>query len=387
MSLSRSRRWAVPAGAVAMLMAAGTALADFHPSVPLTDGSHLEQVVASDLATRGRAVGVSVDRRYPPNYGPLTLAWSGDSGATWRVNTTYGVDSAGTRDAQVTVCGGHVVAIYRAASRDATPIWSIATIAYPLDDYVGVSKRWGAAGARGPDIACVANDEVVSTWFERGGDGWDVRVRTRHAVGPSTSPQSFGLGGGTPSRGLAIATSSTRVYVAWFEGHALKLRRFAIGGSASHTLTNLGTTTIATLPYGNTPKIGADGDRVVLAYSDRADLKVRRSTDRGGSFGSAVTLRDEPFPSEIGALPTTVSVRGSRVAIGALEIGGIDALVGRGLGYRSTDGGGTYDRVSSHLSGRIVAGLVKAGTSYRFAEAWDQSITDPDDEVVRFRRQ
>ena len=96
------------------------------------------------------------------------------------------------------------------------------------------------------------------------------------------------------------------------------------------------------------------------------------------SFGSAQTLRNEPFPSEIGALPTTVAVHGSRVAIGALEIGGIDGPVGKGLGYRSTNSGSSYSHVSTRSQGKLVAGLLTVGGVYKYAEAWDQSISQPD---------
>ena len=119
----------------------------------------------------------------------------------------------------------------------------------------------------------------------------------------SWSPVAVDLGSGTPGRGLSIATSSSRVYVAWFDGNRLKLRRFSIGSSSSHHLTSLGTSTLATLHSGIGPQIGADGDAVILAYLDMASLKVRRSTDKGASFGSARTLRLEGYPGEIGAFP------------------------------------------------------------------------------------
>jgi len=35
----------------------------------------------------------------------------------------------------------------------------------------------------------------------------------------------------------------------------------------------------------------------------------------------------------------------------------------------------------------VMAGLVKIGGSYRYSEAWDQSITQPDPQSIQFRRQ
>ena len=155
-------------------------------------------------------------------------------------------------------------------------------------------------------------------------------------------------------------------------------------GAATIRCTRSGTSTIATLKYGTTPKIGADGDRVILAYMDKADLKVRRSTDKGVSFGSAKTLVNEPFPSEVGAAPTTVAVKGSKVAIGVVEV---NEMSGRGMGYLSTNGGSSYTKQSTHAGGTTVAGLVKVGGSYQYAEAWDQQFSQPNLEQVRHRHQ
>jgi hypothetical protein len=163
------------------------------------------------------------------------------------------------------------------------------------------------------------------------------------------------------------------------------VRRFRIGSGSQHALTSLGTTTVASLRYGRYPEIGAGGARAFLAYMDRADLKVRRSTNRGASFGGARTLRDEPFPSEIGAYPTTVAVRGQRVAIGGIEIGGVDELVGRGLGYMTTNGGSSWRLMATHPHGGTAATLVSTVGVYQYAEAWDQSINDPLIERIRYR--
>ena len=124
--------------------------------------------------------------------------------------------------------------------------------------------------------------------------------------------------------------------------------------------------------------------RLILAYMDGASLKVRRSTDKGDSFTGPRVLRNEAFPGQVGAFPITVAVKGSKVVIGAVES---SPAGGKGLGYRSINGGASFGTVSQHSSGRIVAGLLKVGSGYRYAEAWDQSISNPDPQSVRFRRQ
>jgi hypothetical protein len=376
--MHRTLRAAVPA-ALASLAIAASPVAAFQPTVLLGTADPGVDITLRDHQGRGPALAATGDV-VELGVRNGVLLWSTDSGQTWDNDTLIA-----PREAEAAVCAGRAIAIH---TRDVGAERFVRTSTHQLAADISGGRDWTDSGvARTPDGACVRNHELAVAWFRKTSDGWKVRVRTGVPAGDDLSPQTFDLGSGTPSRGLAVAASADRVYVAWFRGQALKLRRFAIGGAPGHTLTSLGTTTLALLRYGNTPELGADGDRVILAFMDRADLKVRRSTNRGVSFGSPRTLRNEPFPSEIGAFPTTVAVKGSRVAIGAVELGGIEGLVGRGLGYKSTDGGATYSRISSHSSGRVVATLVRPGSVYRYAELWDESISDPSAHRIRFRRE
>lgn len=380
--LGHSLRTGVSVSIAALVAVATPALADFRPSVVAVEGDTGQVLAVTDLAARdGRlamSVHVSIDE------GPRqALAWSDDPEADWAVDVN---DGRASRQSQATVCADQAAMVY-AASDDEGASWVVATYAVPYDGSSGATRDWTTAGvARYPDVACVRDHELVAAWFERDGSGWDVRLRTREPQSAGASPQSFNLGRGTPGRRLAVATSSNRVYVAWFDGRKLKVRRFAIGAAPNHTLTSLGTSTIARLSRGSHPELGADGSRVVLAYMDRNDLKVRRSTNRGVSFGGARTLRDRPSASKVGAAPTTVAVDGARVAIGATEIGAAE-LIGKGYGYKSTNGGVSYRQVSGHSSGRVVATLFTPGSTPRYAEAWDQAVTQPLQPVVRFRRE
>ncbi|MEZ4595924.1 MAG: hypothetical protein R3C32_03235 [Chloroflexota bacterium] len=125
----------------------------------------------------------------------------------------------------------------------------------------------------------------------------------------------------------------------------------------------------------------------MLAYTQGADLKVRRSTNRGVSFSSARTVRDLPDASEVGASASTIVVKGSKVALGVNDIGGIETLTGTGRGYKSTDGGATFTRMTTHIGGRVLATLVRPGSSYRWAELWDRSLSGDSPGTVRFRRE
>lgn len=381
MHVAHALRRALPACALAFVVTATPAIA-FEPSVLVFDGGPGDAVSLTDIAGRGEVLAVtSTITNGPARY--IVMNRSDDGGATWEPN--FIASAYGLREPQVTNCAGHAVAIYRTDQDQPATQWGIQTLGVDLDTgSPSFTDLQGPGVFRIPDVACLANEELVSAMFKKSDGTWRVRVQTSNISGAPLSAQSFSLGTGTPSKGLAIATSSSRVYVAWFDGTKLKLRRFSIGGTASHTLTSLGTTTIATLQYGLYPEIGADGDRVVLAYMDRADLKARRSTNKGASFGGATTIRDEAFPGEIGAYPVNVAVRGSKVAIGALEISEGSR---KGLGYRSTNGGSSYSKVTTRNSGNILAGLVRIGSTDRYAEAYDYRFSDPEFEDIRFRRQ
>jgi hypothetical protein len=98
-------------------------------------------------------------------------------------------------------------------------------------------------------------------------------------------------------------------------------------------------------------------------------------------------LRNLPGASEVGALATTLTMKGDLVALGSVEVGGIETLTGKGVGYKSTNGGATWSKVSSHSGGWLLATLTRPGSSYRWAEVWDRSLSQPSPDVVRFRRQ
>jgi hypothetical protein len=339
------------------------------------EGAPGEHITVTDFMARDDDYAVVTERVLAGDRSAV-LSWSDEGGDTWQHQA---VEGTSTSEPEVAICGGTATAVHRVGSGDTARVRSLTV---PFGGGLQFVRNWTPEGpVRGPDIACVASTYYTIAWFERIDGEWRVRVRT----GAGT-PRTFGLGTGSVGRGLSIATSGDRLYVAWFRGSDLKVRRFRIGSGVDHALTSLGTRTVASLRYGRNPEIGASGARVFLAYMDRADLKVRRSTNRGASFGSARTLRNEPFPSEIGAYPTTVAVRGQRVVIGAIEIGGVEEVVGRGLGYMSTNGGASWTLKSSHSSGGVVASLETSVGDPQYIEVWDESISDPVTERIRLRQ-
>lgn len=389
MRLARHLSRALPCALMSMTLAGGSALADFHPSVTVVQLKGSGTLVLRDLAARGAAVGAAVEIGTGTDR-TLLLRMSADAGATWSTDDVVAEPSAGAiSSSSVFVCNGAVFAPYIVAPTSAPTERHIRALFARLDGTISgeTHVRDGGIASR-PVGACIPGGEYAMAFFRKTSGGtWKARLIVRPADSGADSDQDIDLGPGTPSRGIGITATSSRVFVTFFRGRELRVHRFRIGTGARHTLSSISARTVATLTNGALPKVGADGTRVVLAYMDKADLKVRRSTDTGSSFGSARTLRNEPFPSEIGAFPTSVTVKGSRVAIGAVEEGGIETVTGRGLGYSSTDGGATYRKLSSRSAGRTVATLVKVGSGYRYAEARDDTFTSPASPRVTFRRQ
>jgi hypothetical protein len=388
MTQLRSLRLAVPATLLSLALGATPALA-FQPSVLVIPYPDSQTGNVTDLAARGAAVAFTTDILVGGQR-QIGLAASTDGGATWPIKDWATTGPTTHVESAAAVCAGEAVAIYAEVHPLAYPTARVIRGAtHELGTAIKGGRFWSTSGiARYPEAACVANAELAVAWFQQTDSGYAVKLRTGVPVGDDLTPQTFTLGSGTPSRGLSIAATADRVFVTWFQGSALKLRRFGIGSTSAHTLTSLGTATIASLTDGAYPEVGADGSRVVIAYMHQADLKVRRSTDKGISFGSAIKLRDEPYPSEIGASPTTVAVKGSLVVIGANEIAGDPGgLSGRGLGYKSTNGGSSYTKISSHAGGRLLAAIVRPGSTNRYAEVWDHSLDSPSPGDVRYRRE
>lgn len=382
--MHRPLRTALPTALVALALVATPAMA-LQPSVQVVDVPSTTTGHITDMAGRGSALAITADLT-SGGQRRVGVYWSADRGATW-ANDTVTHATAPVLESAVAVCGGQAVTVYAVALDSTTRL--IRSAANGISVPTGSSRAWTTIGtvARRPDVACVRGVELALAWFEKTSSGYKVVLETGSWNGfDDPSPQRFALGSGTPGRGLSVAATSDRVYVTWFQGSTLKLRRFRIGTTSARTLTSLGTTTLGTFRGGTTPEVGADGSKVIVAYTHGADLKVRRSTNRGVSFAAARTVRNLPDASEVGALATTVAVKGNLVALGIIDVGGIETLTGVGRGYKSTNGGSTFRRVTTHTGGRVLAAVVKVGSKYRWAEAWDRSLSGESPRVVRFRR-
>jgi hypothetical protein len=380
MPLRRPLRRALPL-AVAGLTLTASGVAAFEPAETLILADEGQHYTVTDLAGRGTNAAVSIDGSLDDERW-VTVYWT-QNGTDWDHND---VPASLARESQATICDGWVVVAHAASETAPATDWELWTSRYSLDGLLSGTTVIADSGVnRKPDVACVPEKKIAVAYFAPSGSGPRVQLVVRKAAGEDLAPQSFDIAPGSVSKGLAVAATSQRVYVAWFQGNALKLRRYSVGPAPDRTLTNLGTQTILTHASARNPQLGADGSRVILAYQHQADLRVRRSTDRGVTFSSAVTVRNMPFPSEIATSPTSVTVKGKRVVLGAFELGGVETLTGKGFGYESTNGGATWRLKAKHNGGSKVVTLVTVEGTRRYAEAWDASVAQPAQEFVKFR--
>ena len=394
MDVTRRVRWAAPIALLACVAVATPALADFGPTRTVRTSASGTDLDLTDYAWDNGTIALTWEEFPPAGGRRVRLGWSTDRGTTWQHRQ---VSSFRSRDPQVAACSDFVWAIYRLQPDDVpSDVWMVALTGRSVDGSVveGSLQTFGGQ-AREPDLACVGTRRLASAWFQKSGDTWRVKVHARPVLidpkGDTVPEQSFDLGTGDESRGLAIAATKDMVYVAWFQGNALKLRRFSVGGSPGYLLSSLGTSTVATLAHGWSVELGAQASRVVLAYAQDSDVRIRRSTNEGASFGSAKTLVNNEAGGFASAWPTTVAVKGERMVVGVAEVVGDIGFSGAGFGFISTNGGSSWTRKPGHSNGVLVAGLVKVGSGYRYAEAWDQSLhdesNDPAVERVRSRRE
>ncbi|MET0772590.1 MAG: hypothetical protein ABWZ82_05865, partial [Candidatus Limnocylindrales bacterium] len=297
--MHRSLRMALPAALVSVAIATGP-VAAFQPSVEVVDFTGTEWTGhTTDLAQRGDRLVATWDLEL--GWPSVGIRWSDDAGLSWDTGDTITSGMTPHVESQAAVCAGRAIAAYAVVFDDATRYIGTYAKTFALPPFEN-TRAWSTTGviARRPDVACIANSELAVAWFERLDEGgYKVVLETGGPSAPDPSDERFSLGRGSPSRGLSVAATSDRVYVAWFHGTTLKVRRFRIGSGTAHALTSLGTTTVGTFQGGTTPRIGADGTTLVLAYTHGADLTVRRSTNRGISFGTATTIRNLPDASEV----------------------------------------------------------------------------------------
>lgn len=362
------------------LLLATTTASAFGPTTTVTSDPPV--LAVGDLASRGGDLFLTAEGTFGLDRTALPW-WSTDGGASW--TPADSIEQA--RETQVTICDGEGVMVAGEADAAGATDWRITMRHYSFDGaFSGSTQITPIGNNRKPDVACIANQRAAVVWYRKTDGVHRVQLVIRRIGGEDLNPQAFNVGQGSMAKGLAVAASSQRVLVAWVDGDALKVRRYSVGPGPDFLLTSLGTTTIATHRSIRDPRIDVDGQKAIIAYQHQADLRVRRSFDRGASWGPATTLRNHPYPSEIATSPTTVDLQAKRVAIGAIQLSGVETLQGVGLGWFSGNFGVSWKLRAKHSGGRTVAAVFKDGLQQEYAEAWDQSVSQPASSAIRFRR-
>jgi hypothetical protein len=381
---------------IAALLGGGAApaIAAWEPTRTLRNVPGGELLSVADMAGLGRRAVVGWQEEGSPRR--AYLRWSTDSGSSWGSITP--LDGGARRELAVDTCGAYAWAVsgLRVAAAPAGE-WLVVLDGFEMDGPVVESSLLTLLGqARKPDIACAGGRRLAVAWLQKVGGSHRLKVFTRALfpvfTGSAAQERSFDLGKANLRRGLAVAATKDRIHVAWFTGIVLKHKSFRVGGAPDFGVTPLPTRSLGSFRYGFAPKLGAAGRRVVLAMMNRADLVARVSSDRGGSWGPQRTLLDEPFPSEIGAGPTNADVRGRRLLVSGVEIGGFETLDGRGFLYESPNGGRSWARVKGSLrrGSAVVGAYLSPGASTKAAMAWDDSLgfeAGMGPQSLRFRRQ
>jgi hypothetical protein len=171
-------------------------------------------------------------------------------------------------------------------------------------------------------------------------------------------------------------------------GQDLRFQRFSVTGSdASLEVTAEPAVTLLTSRHDpGQPYLAADGHRVVLAYRDDYETRLKISDDRGLHFGPYMVIGEPSF--EVGGTsPTGVDALGDLILVeqsgsfGEGPGGGVDYS----KGFLSTDGGDSWSETSSHSDGVSVGALFASSGTPIVAEAWDKSLAEgPTSQKLRF---
>jgi hypothetical protein len=348
------------------------------------------EIRVADIAARDAgAVAVGWQENAPGGVKRVWLRRSSNGGSTFR--SALKLDNRQSREIQVDTCDGWAFSAY--TFREAGE-WLVGLGKHALvGPYFEKSALTFGGLSRKPDVTC-AGERLVVVWFQREGDEWRVKL---HARGVNDEPKgdqlpeiNEDLGRGTMEKGLAIAGQGNDVYIAWFDGADVEMRHYGVGPAPDRDLLGIPSALLPDMPDGMVPELGVANDRVVFAYMNEADLRARVSTNGAISWGPERTLENMPFPSEVGAYPTSADVIGTRIVVAGTIVGGIfDELNGEGFLKRTTNDGATWARVANTTidDGQVVGAYRGRAGDPLLVMAWDKWIADPATDKLRFKRQ
>jgi hypothetical protein len=290
---------------------------------------------------------------------------------------------SGTRQQSVTVCGdGTPVAVYgRHSSSDG---WTIEqSIRTGGDTWSRRTLSNGSESPRHPESACAANPTVVwSAWLTKVGGNYQVKV-VRAAQTDVGLPKSIIFGSaGTTRTGpvLTLLTGGSGVAVAWQGPN---------GNIQTSNVTLVGSNLVATIPFNiglgaagqpaTNPQAGSFNSRIVIAWTQCADVFARVSTNDGTSYAGAKKLANYACPGEIGGVPNSAAVRTKNIAVGYdlfKPSGDTERIVTTKNNFANRQN----NQITSGKAGFLVGYVVVPGGDIRLGVVYEQGSN------IRFRR-
>ena len=210
---------------------------------------------------------------------------------------------------------------------------------------------------READVACVGDHHLAIAWLEKK----DGRVRARLAIrrlrrtGQSRPVRAYNLGPAQMRGGIAVAATPDAVHVVWTKNDRQHLRyeRFAVRDRKASRFERGMARGLAWRDV-ERPVLTARGRKVVAAYSDAGDLKVKWSDDAGATFGSA--QRVASGTPRAPARARSIALSGRRVVIAAIDRSSGSRVPTR---IESADLGGSWSRLVFGNDGVRLAALEK----------------------------
>jgi hypothetical protein len=299
MRVGRRRRAGAGLFALALSLAVGTdaTALTWTGDTPLS-GSGSAWVYGGGMAVSSTTTAHSVYEQYVDGEWQVLYRRTGNSGTSWTapiVLSRLGVNEGGTPaiDAYTTgvnavwlegddIIGTSDAVVVHRRSGNTGQTWTAPQQLSPPLEAAGI-PRVARTGSR---VGVVWTNERTGTiWVRMSSDGgatWKARI----ALATTTRAISSGVYEGY----AAIAVSGSNVYVAYYSASkTLKLRRSTDGGATWKTAI-----TISTTGSGYNPAVAASGAYVLVGYAVRTSTDIytamRRSSNAGSTWGSVVQL-------------------------------------------------------------------------------------------------
>jgi hypothetical protein len=194
---------------------------------------------------------------------------------------------------------------------------------------------------------------------------------------------------GDPFTSVAVAAIYRRVWIAWATTNGrTRIKAFDVGRAPDYAVTPGPTVTLPdTGQFQGNIKLGASGNKVVVAYDANSHTFARVSTDGGVSFGPRRRLLVGIFGGDLSTGPHSAAIRGGRAVVHAAEFGGFKDLSTDSHRFTSTNDGATWNRVRRYSDGARMGDISVVNGRARLVEAWDQRTSQAARQRLWFHRE